>query len=343
MENVDEAFNDPINVSNVEDADKLIAAYNTVANEMKQKEQEHANLQKLVADMKAAGVTDFSGVTIEEINEQWNATKKLSEERHVALQKEHERQKANDALCVKFAAGAKDLSSWAQGMKDQLAVAKGELEQQLDNLQGLRTQYDQKQSALGGLESLNKQIEAAGVHRNTHTDISLRTLQSEYDQLGAAMGKQETLLTNEIMSKKNADVTPEQLNELKEVFKHFDKNHDGTLGRLELKACLQALGDEPSESELTDIMAACDKDGKGVSFASFSTFMSQRMKDKDSKDEIMESFKELAGGKDFVTEEDLRRVMPTDKVNYLISKMPRYKSSEVVGYDYKAWVNVAYQ
>jgi len=145
------------------------------------------------------------------------------------------------------------------------------------------------------------------------------------------------------MSKKNADITPEQLNELKEVFKHFDKNRDGTLGRLELKACLQALGDEPSETELNDIMAAVDQDGKGVVFTSFSNFMSQRLKDKDSKDEILESFKELAGGKEFVTEEDLRRVMPTDKVNFLISKMPKYASSEVAGFDYKAWVDVAYQ
>jgi len=221
-----------------------------------------------------------------------------------------------------------------------LAAVKGELEQQLTHVQGLQGQHESKRGVLNELEAINKEIEAAGVRRNRYTDLSVRTLQSEYEQLSTATAKQETLLTNEILTKKNADVSVEQLNEFQEVFKHFDKNHDGTLGRLELKACLQALGDEPGESELTDIMAALDRDGKGVNFQNFSNFMAQRFKDKDSKDELFESFKELANGKDFVTEEDLRRVMPTEKVNYLLAKMPKHSAG---GYDYKAWVEQAYQ
>jgi len=202
MENADESFNDPINASGLYDAEKLVAEYNAIAAELKNKEQDHSNLQDLVKEMKAAGVTDFSGVTIEEINEKWNTTKSLAAERNAALQKELQRQKNNDALCAKFAGKAKELSTWTQGTKNELAAAKGELEQQLDSLQGLRNKFADKHVALGELETLHKEIEAAGIHRNPHTDISLRTLQSEYEQLGAAMAKQETLLTKKLCQRR---------------------------------------------------------------------------------------------------------------------------------------------
>jgi len=211
----------------------------------------------------------------------------------------------------------------------------------LERLQALRTEYDGKQKDFGELEAINKQVEAAGIKHNKHTDISMRTVQSEYEQLGTAMAKQETLLTNEIMIKKNSDISPEQLNEFKEVFKHFDKNRDGSLGRLEMKACLQALGDEPSDSELDNIMKTVDPENKGVVFEAFTNFMIKRTKDTDSRDEILIAFKELANDKDFVTEEDLRKVMSNDKVAYLLQRMPKYGSG--TGYDYKAWVEQAYQ
>jgi Ca2+-binding EF-hand superfamily protein len=73
-------------------------------------------------------------------------------------------------------------------------------------------------------------------------------------------------LTNEILAKKNSDITPEQLNEFKEVFQHFDKDKNGALSRIEFKACLQALGDEPTEHELDEILRKLDAEGKGKEF-----------------------------------------------------------------------------
>jgi hypothetical protein len=167
-------------------------------------------------------------------------------------------QKQNDVLSKNFAEKAKNFSEWIHHQKEQLASTKGDLEQQLNELQALYHAYEAKRKDYSDLESLNKQLESAGVKRNRYTDLTLRTVLSEFEQLGAATAKQETLLTNEIISKKNADVSPEQLNEFKEVFKHFDRNNDQTLGRVEFKACLQALGDEPTESELDAILNTVD-------------------------------------------------------------------------------------
>jgi Ca2+-binding EF-hand superfamily protein len=78
-----------------------------------------------------------------------------------------------------------------------------------------------------------------------------------------------------------------------------------------------------------------------VSFQAFSNFMIQKNKDSDSKEEILIAFKELANDKDFVTEEDLRKVMSNERVAFLLERMPKYHSGQ--GYDYKAWVEIAYK
>jgi len=291
--------------------------------------------------MKALNITDFSGVTIEEINEKWTSVNGVAQERKLSLNKELEVQKHKDSLSKQFAEKAKAFSQWVHNQKEKLAATKGELEQQLAELQVLRTAYEDKRKDYSELEAINKQTESAGVKRNRYTDLTLRTLYSEYEQLGSATNKQETLLTNDLMAKKNADVSPEQLNEFKEVFKHFDKNRDGTLGRVEFKACLQALGDEPTEPELDKIMSSVDPQKKGIDLQAFSNFMIQRNKDSDSKEEILIAFKELANDKDFVTEEDLRKVMTNERVSFLLERMPKYRNGE--GYDYKAWVEIAYK
>jgi len=306
-----------------------------------EKEKDRADLEALAKEMKGLNITDFSGVTIEEIEQKWSSVKSTSVERKEALNHELKLQNANDATCRNFAEKAKNFSQWMQSHKEQLSTSKGDLEKQLEALHPLRAAYDAKRKDLEELESINKQVETSGVKRNPYTDLTLRTVVSEYEQLGAAMAKQETLLTNEIMSKKNADVTPEQLNEFKEVFKHFDRNRDGTLGRLEIKACLQALGDEPTESELDGIMNTWDPKHNGISFEAFTNMMVGRNKDTDSKEEMLTAFKDLANDKDFVTEEDLRKVMTSERVNFLLQKMPKYHNG--TGYDYKAWVEMAYK
>jgi len=341
LENSDETLNDPINCSVVEDAERLVAEYQKWEQEQTEKAKEHAELKSLAEQMKALNITDFSGVTIEELNEKWTSIGTVGKERKQALQKELEVQRHNDSLSKNFAEKAKAFSQWVHGQKEKLAATKGALEQQLEELQVLHTAYEAKRKDYNDIEAINKQVEAAGVKRNRYTDLTLRTLYSEYEQLGSATAKQETLLTNEIMAKKNADVSPEQLNEFKEVFKHFDKNHDGTLGRVEFKACLQALGDEPTESELDKIMSSVDPENKGIGLQAFSNFMIQRNKDSDSKDEILIAFKELANDKDFVSEQDLRKVMTNERVAFLLERMPKYHNGE--GYDYKAWVEIAYK
>jgi hypothetical protein len=57
-----------------------------------------------------------------------------------------------------------------------------------------------------------------------------------------ALKKKKQMLEDQIAAQTGSNITPEKLAEFKETFKHFDKDNSGLLDKLELKACLQSLG-----------------------------------------------------------------------------------------------------
>ena len=65
-------------------------------------------------------------------------------------------------------------------------------------------------------------------------------------------------------------LSPEELNELKEVFKTFDKDGDGTIDVEELGTALRSLGQNPTKEEVRKLIDETDKDGSGhIDFPEF--------------------------------------------------------------------------
>src|SRR2546423_14032290 len=105
-------------------------------------------------------------------------------------------------------------------------------------------------------------------------------------------------------------LTDEQVAEFREAFALFDKNGDGQITTKELGTVMRSLGQNPSESELQDMINEVDADnngtidfpGKLLSFEArhvrlltpgsleFLTMMARKMKDTDSEEEIREAF-----------------------------------------------------
>ena len=106
-------------------------------------------------------------------------------------------------------------------------------------------------------------------------------------------------------------LSEEQIAEFKEAFSLFDKDGDGTITTKELGTVMRSLGQNPTESELTDMVNEVDADGDGtIDFSEFITMMAKKMKETDSDEEIREAFKVFdKDGNGFISVTEPRQVM----------------------------------
>lgn len=62
----------------------------------------------------------------------------------------------------------------------------------------------------------------------------------------------------------------EQIAELREIFRSFDRNNDGSLTQLELGSLLRSLGLKPSNDQLEDLIQKADRNSNGlIEFSEF--------------------------------------------------------------------------
>lgn len=95
----------------------------------------------------------------------------------------------------------------------------------------------------------------------------------------------------------------DQLNEFRSSFNHFDKNRTGRLAPEEFKSCLVSLGysigkDRQGEIDFQRILAVVDPNTTGyVHFDAFLDFMTRETTDTDTAEQVIDSFRILAGDK----------------------------------------------
>ena len=96
-----------------------------------------------------------------------------------------------------------------------------------------------------------------------------------------------------------------------EAFSLFDKDGDGTITTKELGTVMRSLGQNPTDSELQDMVNEVDADGNGtIDFPEFLTMMARKMKDTDSEEEMKEAFKVFDKDHDgYITAAELAGVM----------------------------------
>lgn len=90
----------------------------------------------------------------------------------------------------------------------------------------------------------------------------------------------------------NMQLSEEIIAEFREAFALFDKDGDGLITTKELGTVMRALGQNPTEAELRDLIAEVDMDGSGaIDFPEFLAMMTKKSRTADSEEEIREAFK----------------------------------------------------
>ena len=100
-------------------------------------------------------------------------------------------------------------------------------------------------------------------------------------------------------SRKKTTATKYELNEaqkveIKEAFDLFDSDGTGFIQAKDFKVAVRALGFEPKREEIKKMLTEINKDASSehkISYDEFLTLMSNKMAEKDTKDEIFKAFR----------------------------------------------------
>jgi len=188
-------------------------------------------------------------------------------------------------------------------------------------------------------------MEDEGITENRHTSLTIESIRSQWNSLAILAKEKAQALDKAILASSASSLTPEQVKEFRDCFTHFDKDKDAVLNRLELGSCLKSLGYEYTMEEggaLDALIKTIDSDQDGkVSFDDFIKYMEKINTDSDTPDQINSAFSTIAAGKEYITEAELRNVLPPQKVDYLIKHMPPHPGV-AHAYDYKKFTSGVY-
>jgi len=345
LDSIHDSLTDPINVSSVEAVEELQKDYSSTNQELESQKSAYDEIIAEHSSLTQKGVN----VLIDATTSKWESSLANSASRKEQLAEALEKQQNNDALCKAYAEKANEADKWIIQTLAALASTSGDLQNQLVSVQKLDTSFGD--SFVSDLSQLDDQLAAGDVKTNKYTELNTPSIRVRVSELASGKKAKESLLQKEIIAKSDSTASPEQIQEFKEVFAHFDKSKNNSLSKSEFKSCLQSLGEDPNDDKMKELMAKLadvkitketGETEMGIGFEKFLAYMIEITSDTTTETEITSAFKDLAQDKDFITADDLRRSgMATDKVSYLLSQMPAFPGVEG-GYDYKKWASSAF-
>ncbi|CAH0400229.1 unnamed protein product [Chilo suppressalis] len=270
-----------------------------------------------------------------ELNRKWSDVRQLVPQRDGTLAAELRKQQNNENLRRQFAEKANAVGPWIERQMDAVTAIgmglQGSLEDQLHRLKEYEAGVYAYKPHIEELERIHQAVQEGMIFENRYSQYTMETLRVGWEQLLTSINRTINEVENQILTRDSKGITQEQLTEFRASFNHFDKNRTGRLAPEELKSCLVSLGysigkDRQGELDFQRILAVVDPNNTGyVSFDAFLDFMTRESTDTDTAEQVIDSFRILAGDKPYITADELRRELPPDQAEYCVARMPPYR------------------
>ena len=199
---------------------------------------------------------------------------------------------------------------------------------------------------LGTLATLDRQCNEANIEENDFTTYTYDELAYELSLVRSTVSKKMAFLENQTVARNMTNLTPIQLEEFESVFRHFDRDCTNSLQEIEFSAALASLSLVYDDDEMHDIFQETANGKSYVTFEQFIRFMVSVTEDQNTAEQVFQSFREVADGKPYVTELDLRHsLIPDDLVGDLVKSMPEHNGVETMEdrglkkYDYVSFMD----
>uniref|UniRef100_A0A9J8AKN6 Actinin, alpha 4 n=1 Tax=Cyprinus carpio carpio TaxID=630221 RepID=A0A9J8AKN6_CYPCA len=353
MEGAMEDLQDMFIVHNIEEIQGLITAHDQFKSTLPEANKEREAIQAIQAEVqkiaqyngiKLAGNNPYTTITPQSIDKKWEKVQQLVPQRDQALQEELARQQSNDHLRRQFANQANMIGPWIQNKMAEIGrisiEMNGTLEDQLTHLRQYEQSIIEYKPNIDQLEGDHQLIQEALIFDNKYTAYTMEHLRVGWEQLLTTIARTINEIENQILTRDAKGISQEQLHEYRTSFNHFDKVRNSfpclTLCEMDLNK---------GDAEFARIMGIVDPNNSGaVTFQAFIDFMSRETTDTDTADQVIASFKILAGDKNYITAEELRRELPPDQAEYCIARMAPYTGPDAVqgALDYMSFSTALY-
>ncbi|KAI6782135.1 Alpha-actinin-like protein-like protein [Emericellopsis cladophorae] len=231
-----------------------------------------------------------------------------------------------NALRKSFADKANDFAMALNTMQLAISGLDGDVEDQLHHVRKLSDNLAPMDRYLETIAAVDEKCEEANIEENDFTTYTYDELSYELGLVKSSVQKKLAFLENQMVARSMTNLTPIQLEEFESVFRHFDRDETNSLQELEFGAALASLGLVFSEEEMHDYFIETSAGRDHVTFEQFIRFMVNVTEDQNTAEQVFQSFREVADGKPYVTEMDLRHsLVPDEVIDHLVGIMPEHK------------------
>ncbi|KAJ2722030.1 alpha-actinin, partial [Coemansia sp. Benny D115] len=156
---------------------------------------------------------------------------------------------SRDILQRKYGSEANGIQAVLNSISNDLALLSGELDIQLQTVNGLITKAKPLSSSLQRLADLEQQCARANIDEHDYTVYSVGDLEYDYAMTMKALEKKARFIENQNVVRNMTNLTPAQLEEFESTFRYFDRDGSNVLNDSEFRAALDSLGHLFSDEE----------------------------------------------------------------------------------------------